>query len=102
METGPPEGFDGFYSVSDSGASATHPCTHPDGEDPKGQRHLPAATLHALAGPEVRGGILEGGRGAQGRGACAVPSGVSHLTSHTASYTFLQEASPGALTPASP
>ncbi|XP_052572689.1 interferon lambda receptor 1 isoform X3 [Peromyscus californicus insignis] len=55
-----------YFVTYQGGASPTHPCAHPDGEDPKGQRHLPAATLHAFAGPEVRGGILEGGRGTQG------------------------------------
>ncbi|EDL80764.1 similar to class II cytokine receptor 12 (predicted), isoform CRA_b [Rattus norvegicus] len=48
--------------VESSGASPTHPGALPEGEDPKCQRYLPAATLHAsVTGTEVPGGVLEGG-----------------------------------------
>lgn len=53
IEPGPLEVIDRSYSISDSGAGPTHPCAHPDGEDPMGQHHLPATALCALSGPEV-------------------------------------------------
>jgi hypothetical protein len=68
-----PQGADRSHSVSASGASSTHPRGHPDGEDPWCQSHLSAAPMHAPAGPEVWGGILEGGHWKQGDKSLSCP-----------------------------
>lgn len=49
----PPKGTDKSPSVSASGAGPARPGSHSDRGDPEGQRHIPAAPLHAPVQSDV-------------------------------------------------